>query len=60
MMCHGEGCIIILDLLGDIRLGALKHIVAICSKTHKLASNLIFRLTSPYGQCLYDHFGQFF
>jgi len=59
-MCHGQGCIIILDLLSDTRFVTLKHIDTICSKTQKLASKLISRHASPYGQCLHGHFGQIF
>jgi hypothetical protein len=39
MMCHTmhaykEGCIIILNLFGDTRLGVLKNIDVVCSETH--------------------------
>ncbi len=63
MMCHtmhtyGERCIIIPNVFGDTILGALKHIDIVYSKTHQLVNNFISKHTSPYAQCLHNHFGQ--
>jgi hypothetical protein len=58
MHTYGEGWIIFPNVLSDTILSALKHIDILCFKIHQLANNFISKHTSPYGQCLHNHFGQ--